>query len=509
MDRDKYTTNDLVMNIPGSPSNTLLSVLLIGEPLDLAKALARCADEETFQTISTKLKDLLQHLQSERVTFMTTNTAGTGTTNESNGVSVPVPVPVQLPVSPSLPNAQAQLAAPNNEPQYHSWLHPDGLFRRVPPGWEFPSGKLEDAYVHWQCGDHTIKQVPIQYLNYEDIPDTRRHKRHFCDFRLLMNIVDTFVNQQTTPSWFVEQHHHHNMTMAQARTIYQKIQAAYDLDQGPFRLPPTHNGHKKRRLQDTTWATIARFLAEEKELCLVERQDKAGMNNRHGSSSSFLIQHIIPSPRVVHRHWIHSSDGVVRRVPEGWGGFPRCCSMLEIFVMWHCGQDESDMDIGPYKLLSSVDCEPIKALGQTTRRDLAFFMSLFDQEAVRRGLLQPNAYAFLSKAEAQTIFEVCAPGALEAIFPDDTLDSLNTKSWYTLKERARKKNYKVPKNQRHTLPDPRRAPAVTRPALVTTSTRPASASITRQDPSAFESPWPTPAPQGAAKKRAKRSFHPF
>ena len=196
-----------------------------------------------------------------------------------------------------------------NEPKYHSWLHPDGVFRRVPPGWEFPAGKLEEAYVHWQCGSRVVNDskqytmVPLQYLNYEDIPDTRRHKRHFCDYRMLMNIMDTFVDQQraatttttTTPGWFVDEpNNNYHMTMAQARRMYQKIQAAYDLDQGPFCLPPTHNGHKKRRLQDTTWATIARYLTEEKELCLVDRQDnKAGMKQRNnGSSCSFLIKRI-------------------------------------------------------------------------------------------------------------------------------------------------------------------------------------------------------------------------
>ena len=171
------------------------------------------------------------------------------------------------------------------------------------------------------------------------------------------------------------------------------------------------------------------------------------------------------------------------------------------------------MDIGPYKLLSSVDCGPVKSLGQTTRRDLAFFMSLFDQEAVQRGLLQPNAYAFLSRPEAQYIFEACAPSALKAIFPDDTLESLNTKSWYTLKERARKKNYKIPKGQRHTLPAPRRAPAVTQPALVmATSTRSVGPVTTaRQDLSDFEASWPRPKtpPEGPAKKGAKRSYHQF
>lgn len=92
--------------------------------------------------------------------------------------------------SPAEEEADAAATAAMTQ-RYEKFPHPDGVRRRVPPGWKLPTGLIQHAYVYWHCGDPAKKIAPIKMLDKRDLSILeKKEKKCLGGMRRLMDIID-------------------------------------------------------------------------------------------------------------------------------------------------------------------------------------------------------------------------------------------------------------------------------------------------------------------------------
>lgn len=80
---------------------------------------------------------------------------------------------------------------PDMRPQKR-YRHPDGVERRVPVGWKFPSKlPLQDLYAYWHIGDEINNIVPMKFLEFTDMDQFGPRSRYLLsNARRVMTMID-------------------------------------------------------------------------------------------------------------------------------------------------------------------------------------------------------------------------------------------------------------------------------------------------------------------------------
>jgi len=71
------------------------------------------------------------------------------------------------------------------------FLHDEGTYRRVPPGWKFPSLPLRPMYTYWHCGDVEKDYPPMKFLERKDIAHiSKRAPQQLSEIKRVMTLID-------------------------------------------------------------------------------------------------------------------------------------------------------------------------------------------------------------------------------------------------------------------------------------------------------------------------------
>ena len=97
------------------------------------------------------------------------------------------------------------------------------------------------------------------------------------------------------------------------------------------------------------------------------------------------------------RQYQHS-DGKLRRVPEGWV-FPHF-TLMQAYVYWHCGDEQSENQVCPMKLFAARDVSHLRR-GRLNLSDLRYLMSLIDEKTTAVGMPPQDV---MTRSEANSCF---------------------------------------------------------------------------------------------------------
>lgn len=140
------------------------------------------------------------------------------------------------------------------EPQQRQAFLWKGSFHAVPEDFEFPRGGVLQAWQFWCCGHDENRWPPLRTLVPHDM-STRNKKKRLCDFRFLMNEIESEANQQG--NWDA------NNNVNTANEIFSAAQSVLPMD-----LRTKKN--RKRRPGQMRWTTMVNLLREKKKQRLEE-----------------------------------------------------------------------------------------------------------------------------------------------------------------------------------------------------------------------------------------------
>lgn len=99
------------------------------------------------------------------------------------------------------------------------YTHEDGVDRRVPHTWTFPSLPLQNMYVYWHCGDEAGHIPPMKWFEASDVNFLKRGLKKLSEIRRVMQFLDTSATSAGVPP---KEH----MTHMEANACYMSSQAA-------------------------------------------------------------------------------------------------------------------------------------------------------------------------------------------------------------------------------------------------------------------------------------------
>lgn len=155
-----------------------------------------------------------------------------------------------------LPTAASLAPPPPPPPQpqpvdQNDWfyLHPDGKRRRVPPGWQFPSGTLHELYKLWHIGDPANRIYPMKTFSAFDVSmcGSKRSRTTLSEARCLCTALDNEVNKAGR---FVGP----NVSEAELLELFQLGVAGLDIS----RTTPTGRGRNINTLKWTSLVELGR-----------------------------------------------------------------------------------------------------------------------------------------------------------------------------------------------------------------------------------------------------------
>jgi hypothetical protein len=74
------------------------------------------------------------------------------------------------------------------------WHYWGGKFRRIPEGFQFPSGGLIVAWQQYCCGDAARGIGPLRLVRFDDF-DERNMRKRLCEYHALMKVLQAEANR--------------------------------------------------------------------------------------------------------------------------------------------------------------------------------------------------------------------------------------------------------------------------------------------------------------------------
>ena len=240
------------------------------------------------------------------------------------------------------------------------YVHDDGVRRRAPPSWTFPSCNMQELYIQWHCGDYQNRISPMKLFSNADVSFLgKRARMNLGEVKRLCKVIDEEAQRKgkTIPST--------TMNVNQALECFKAGVSGFS------NFQTTTPKGRDRDIMRLKWSSMAKYVNEGK------REDDIAIAAK--TASEFVPD---PNDMIPDNWWYQHDDGVKRRVPSSWK-FP-LLGLTEMYIYWHCG--DAAQKISPMKLMQTRDLPPDMKRAKTNLSEVRSVMVLVDQEAARQGL---------------------------------------------------------------------------------------------------------------------------
>ena len=265
---------------------------------------------ELFGTLTRSLESFKVQLQANNQAIM------------SEIAKVPKQVRQQIVLNPPSVEPPYAAAAGGVASSMLDWqyVHPDGVRRRVPPTWTFPSGNLQEMYLLWHCGDYQNRISPMKLFTSSDMSFLgKRARSNLNEVKNLILPIDEEATRKGKPPA-------PTMTINQASECFQAGVTACDFS------ATTPTG-KHRNIMRLKWSTLTKYGSKP---ATKEEQEAAEALGEAKARDEFVV----PKGALPHDNWWYEhDDGIKRRVPSSYS-FPML-GLSEMYVLWHCGDQEN------------------------------------------------------------------------------------------------------------------------------------------------------------------------